>query len=230
MLKKIILIAGGALLSFQASAVAIVSNTSTVPGTAFNTVALTGFSTFSSQMVGSLVSVTFADGSNSSATWAAAGATGTGFSLTLAGDSFGSNWTLTNTSDSKGIVGFSFDGRPGNTVFDILPSNPVSPGSASGRAFSSVNGPDTISLAQGVYSDTLAVDGTFYGDLYLKLAVSFTGALGSDQSLTFLADTDNADVAKGGITPAIPEPETYALMLAGLALVGAVARKRRAQA
>ncbi|MBP6505549.1 MAG: PEP-CTERM sorting domain-containing protein [Rhodoferax sp.] len=31
----------------------------------------------------------------------------------------------------------------------------------------------------------------------------------------------------GAIAAAVPEPETYAMLLAGLALVGAVARRRR---
>ncbi|MDB6002286.1 MAG: hypothetical protein JWP52_3985 [Rhizobacter sp.] len=44
----------------------------------------------------------------------------------------------------------------------------------------------------------------------------------------FAAAGDLAEVGSPGfITAAVPEPETYALMLAGLGLVGAIARKRQ---
>lgn len=40
----------------------------------------------------------------------------------------------------------------------------------------------------------------------------------------------SANAAVGTITPAIPEPQTYALLLAGIGAVGWVARRRRGQA
>lgn len=38
---------------------------------------------------------------------------------------------------------------------------------------------------------------------------------------------DNVSLSASGLTPAIPEPETYALLIAGLALVAAASRRRR---
>ncbi len=48
-------------------------------------------------------------------------------------------------------------------------------------------------------------------------------------SFTYNLD-GSSNAALYSFTPPIPEPETYALMLAGLAMVGAAARRRRARA
>jgi hypothetical protein len=43
-----------------------------------------------------------------------------------------------------------------------------------------------------------------------------------------LSDNRVIDTDVPGIVPGIPEPETYALMLAGLGLLGYASRRRRA--
>jgi hypothetical protein len=57
---------------------------------------------------------------------------------------------------------------------------------------------------------------------------SFAGLAAGNYSLNFLG-TSAAGGAYGGVLSAVPEPETYALMLAGLGIVGFVAARRRAQ-
>jgi hypothetical protein len=154
-------------------------------------------------------------------------ASGAGWSLSLNGDSFTSAWNLSNTGNLS-ITGFSIDAAPGSTTFDIVNGPTLTPDSANGLPFGNVNANlASPTLAEATYSNRLLVGGTFYGDQYEMLTVSLTGGLGSNGLLTFMADTDNAKV-RGTITPSIPEPETYALMLAGLGLVGYVARRRRA--
>ncbi len=215
----------------SAHAVPIASSHSTVPGTTYTTPGLTGFATNGAQMVGSQVTVKYADGSTDQQTWAATGAnsgaaTGADWSLSLAGDSFSSSWIFAATGRA-GIVGFTFNGAPGDTTFDILGDATHSPDSALGRAFSNADSLAGLS-AHATYSNQLQIGGTFYGDLYVSMTMDITGGqLVGGQTLSFLADTDNA-AAQGSITPTIPEPETYALMLAGLAAVGWVARRRKA--
>ena len=51
--------------------------------------------------------------------------------------------------------------------------------------------------------------------------ITFTEGTGPRTNFSFVQDTDN------DIRALVPEPETYALMLAGLAMLRVVARRRR---
>lgn len=81
-----------------------------------------------------------------------------------------------------------------------------------------------------VYSNRLQVGGIFYNDLYTKLSLSLGGGgLGAGGVLTYVADTDNADATGpgGGITPSVPEPGTWGMMIVGFGAVGFAMRCRR---
>ncbi len=213
-----------AFVPVAAHAVPIVPTVANLPGTVFNTAALTGFTTLSSDMVGSLVTVTFLGGGTSAASWTATGIASTDWSLTIAGDTFSSSWTLSNLG-ALAITGLVFDGVPGNTVFDLDVGS--SPGSAGGNTISNVDGPAGMTV-DAVYSNQLQVGGTFFGDLYTKLDLTFGGGgLGAGGVLTYVADTDNADADRGGITPGIPEPGTWGMMIIGFGAVGFAMRRRR---
>lgn len=56
-------------------------------------------------------------------------------------------------------------------------------------------------------------------------AISRLSAVGANGAFTALGDA--SEVGSPGRIAAVPEPETYALMLAGLGLIGGIARKRR---
>jgi len=68
------------------------------------------------------------------------------------------------------------------------------------------------------------------GDQSFNQSVQFTGLAGAlITSLVFSSNQDAFEVARFSTTP-IPEPETYAMMLAGLGLMGFVARRRKPSA
>ena len=75
----------------------------------------------------------------------------------------------------------------------------------------------------------IANNGNGYGDWTLG-TISLAGLASTDGILFHAIWTGASDGAESFFivgTPAIPEPETYAMMLAGLGLLGFVARRRR---
>jgi hypothetical protein len=76
-----------------------------------------------------------------------------------------------------------------------------------------------LDAAQAAAAQALGFSGDF-GDNRIGLYASLSGATGGPE--TFFVTS-----AGGAVTPPIPEPETYALMLAGLGVVGFVASRRR---
>ena len=85
--------------------------------------------------------------------------------------------------------------------------------------------PTTSPIAQGSGEDPIFDVATLLGDSRFSQG-AWTLAAGS-YTVTGLATASPFDGGIGYLSvAAVPEPETYALFLAGLALVGAVARRR----
>jgi len=205
-------------------------------GDLYNTEMLTGYSTDGSLMDGMEITTCFAsaacetvafDGTVGSTSYGEA--VGSGWSLSVNGDTYNSPFTFNSVQDVTSIV---LNGRPGNTIFDILGGDFRSPNSAQGKPFTLSN---TGDLADGTtvnveYSDKLSLDGVFYDDLFTTMAIDFGGSLFSGM-FSFLSDTDNNNFAAGSpITPTnhVPEPGTLALL--GLGALGFGLRRRSIKA
>lgn len=203
-------------------------------GTINSTQALTGYATTGAMMDGMTVTAYFAGGGSETRAWTDLSATGGGvsgsmWSLSESGDTFSSNWSLISTGAviSKLVI----DAGRGDSVFDTTFIGDVTgtDGSARGANFS-ISGANSWDIV-ATYQDTVALTGQApVGDLFRTLTIDFSrGAAFRSGSLAFLADTDNLRFA-GDIRPSVPEPETYGMLMAGLGLIGAIARRRKQKA
>jgi len=232
-LPQLLLTAGASLL-LTAGSRAVTVNVGFDAGTTNTTTALLGFVTTGAMMDGMVVTAFFSDASSQTLAWADTGATsggvsGTGWSLSESGDTFGGLWSLSN-SRGVNLVRLLIDAGPGGTVFDtFFGSSTGTPGSGGGMDFavSSISVADNGDTITATYRDAVALGASLpVGDLYRRLDVDLSLSNGS--TMVFVSDTDNSLIA--GDIRSVPEPMSTFAGLAPAFLVMAMLMRRRSAA
>ena len=178
-------------------------------------------------MSGMSVQASFSSGKVEILSWAttgleSGGVSGTGWSLSMSGDSYGADWLFdfdpgSNLGQLEQLI---LNGSTGLLVFDRELPDEGTPVSGGGWDFNFAGGTCGGCVANAIYGfETSVGAAAALGDLHQSLTVNFIRGSGPSDDWIFRQDTDGV--------AAVPEPETYALMLAGLGVIGWVGRRRR---
>ena len=141
--------------------------------------------------------------------------------LNCAGAYNGNN--LNQTADVQAAISGMFGLTGLTTVTDITGGNS---GSSTGTlTFAAQTGPFVLSIKAGDAFSLYEFSGVT-SVTYDTLGVGFFSG-NNNQNIHFGQDLSHADLYSRGVTPPVPEPETYALLMAGLGALGFIARRRR---
>lgn len=204
-----------------------------VDGTTFETDLISQYDTTGDLMEGMEVKVYFVGGGSETLYWTktgtiSGGVSGATWSLSESGDTFKSEWKLTNTSRNRDLAidYLIIDASKGMTTFDRKWNpEPGTANSAKGLQFY-VDSDELYWNITATYYDRVALTGQApVGDEYRHLKIDFTKSTGFRKGeLYFMADTDN--MVKLYI-PGVPIPG--AVWLLGSGLLGLLGLRRRFQ-
>jgi PEP-CTERM motif len=184
-----------------------------------------GFQTNGARMDGMQVTACFSGIGCEVRAWAdgppnSGGVSGTGWALTVTGDTFSADWEFDFTNSPGQLLTLLLDGTNALTIFDRTFGGAFgTDGSARGLDWTSALGDNTD--IDVFFRDPTTIGGALVpvGDLFQQVFVDF-GDTGPRVDFTFQQDTDNDSRLQ------IPEPSTLLLLGLGMLAFAGVHRRR----
>lgn len=132
---------------------------------------------------------------------------------------------MAQTFDYQNLPYTYYFGNSSYAQLNLSISGPAASGSGGGSQSST----DALSMSSYTYWDGMQWLGYGYSSTTTSgsLGVSFVNASDADMLAVFNASTYVSGYAYGDSVAAVPEPGTYAMLMAGLLSIGAVVRRRR---